>query len=144
MFRAFIKTVFLLLIPVSGNVTSSFANLKLNIEYIGVYSSVTESQCNIELKLYHNNEGVLSESCRLENGSHSDVVETRSVKWNSHDQVLEIELKDEIIEFNFTDKMSCSDFGDNGFANGVLIVKKENNFMDGYGKKLWRQPIKCM
>ena len=48
----------------------------------GVYSSVSESECNVELSLFDNRKAQIRQTCRGEGGSHSDDTKTFLASWH--------------------------------------------------------------
>ena len=102
-------------------------------KFIGIFSTVTESECNYEIVLVSGGEGTFSESCRREDGSHMDDIEKQDITWrhSGYDITATITGSDEHFEYKVS--LPCNSFGSNGATDGMV----------GYGMEFWRSPIKC-
>jgi hypothetical protein len=111
--------------------THSNAEERIN----GKYETVTESECNFTLILRAKGHGSFAKSCRLEDGSHKDVMEKRIVTWKSHGNsvtVSGLDLPNGV--FTIHKSLSCQSFGGTGSAFGLR----------GYGShEFWKSPRKC-
>ena len=101
----------------------------------GSYKTVSESECNFTLTLAKNGEGLFTESCRREDGSHIDDVEKRKITWKSNRNIVTVfglGVPHEI--FTVHQSLSCESIGTSGSAFGVV----------GYGRQnFWKAPRKC-
>ena len=100
---------------------------------MGKFSTVSESECNIEITISANGKGIFSESCRREDGSHIDDVETFNISWKLINNEFIANIKGSEEKFIYHSNLPCKNFGEGGTSNGLI----------GYGTYFWREPIKC-
>jgi hypothetical protein len=111
--------------------THSNAGERIN----GKYETVTESECNFTLVLRAKGHGSFIKSCRLEDGSHKDVLDKRKVKWKVHGSLVKVTGLDVPSGiFTIHQSLSCQSIGGTGSAFGLR----------GYeGNEFWKSPRKC-
>jgi hypothetical protein len=100
----------------------------------GVYSTVTESECNTEITIKTNGSAVVTEVCRMEDGSHRDVRTERKLRWSTTGLKVAIIGSGYEASFIINKSLSCEVFGKSGSAYGLVGLD---------GQNLWKLPIAC-
>ena len=112
-------------------------------ELVGSYSSVTESECNIQLQLLKKGNAKIVQTCLLEDGSHKNVVKETDATWSSNKDKLVVKYSNVTDTFLYRPSISYSDFGGEGAGPGLERVGTPDSTskLSGYGQ-LWKEPIK--
>jgi hypothetical protein len=109
----------------------------------GTYVSVSESQCNVELALRVDGSAVVSNTCRLEDGTHRDSVVAAAATWKVTDGVVRVEYEGASHLLDFDAALSYGDFGGTGAGAGLKPRKQSATAAAAilrYGH-LWKQPL---
>ena len=109
---------------------------------VGVYTSVTESECNVELQLFADGRAEITQSCRLEDGSHRDVHESTPASWTVTGTTLKVEYSNVQDVLEYDDNLSYEGFGAKGTGPGLKHVQpiRPESRLQGYGL-LWKRPL---
>jgi len=99
----------------------------------GEYTTVSESECNSELRLFKNGKGVFIDSCRSEDGTYIGDIYKDNISWHINGDVLLVKINGINEIFTYDSKLSCAYFGENGYSNGLV----------GFDLYFWRKPVKC-
>ena len=110
---------------------------------MGSYSSVTESECNIRLRLLEHGKAKIIQTCRLEDGSHKDVIEETNALWTSDSDKLNVKYDGVTDTFLYQSSIPYAEFGGQGAGPGLERVgtPHSKSRLKGYGQ-IWKEPIK--
>lgn len=124
----------LLLIPLGADAAESE-------QLMGSYSSVTESECNIQLQLLEYSKAKITQTCRLEDGSHKDLIEETNAMWSSDKNKIHVKYDGVTDTFFYRKSVPYADFGGLGAGPGLERVGPHaKSRLEGYGK-IWKKPI---
>lgn len=134
-----IKIITFLLIIIES---CTIANKSNDQRYLGTYSSVTESECNMEIVLNSAGQGKAIQTCRLEDGTHKDVKEETPFKWKIITTSIFINYSNKEIELVYDQSLSTHIYGGTKPLPGLVLKTKGNNIFGGYGDKFWKKESK--
>jgi hypothetical protein len=109
----------------------------------GQYSTLTESDCNMDLVLQEDGRGKATQICRLEDGSHRDAINETLIKWKHKDDKIIIDTPAEKIVFIYKSSVSCEEYGAKGHSAALILESKGNNLFSGYNSSYWKVPSNC-
>jgi len=112
-------------------------------QYLGVYSSVTESECNMDIVLNPAGTGKAIQICRLEDGSQEDVTEETSFRWAIKGSSIFLYYSNTEIELAYDSSLFCEIIELKGVASGLVLKTKGNNIFEGYGDRFWKDRQEC-
>jgi len=112
-------------------------------DLVGVYGSVTESDCNVDLELLSEGKAKITQSCRLEDGSHRDVREVIRAVWFVTKGKVKVAYSGMEDLFEYHESLSYEDFGEAGSGPGLTQVPPihKDSWLHGYGH-LWKRPLR--
>lgn len=87
---------------------------------IGVYGTVSESECNIEIVLKNDGVGTWAEVCRVEARDHSDLRVEVDIAWSSTEYAVFIVKSGMTTEYRKKLDLSCAEFGGSGASRGLI------------------------
>lgn len=110
---------------------------------MGSYSSVTESECNIRLRLIEHGKAKIIQTCRLEDGSHRDVTEEKYATWSFDGDQIFIKYDGVTDAFHYRTSVPYAEFGGQGAGPGLERVgaPHSKSRLEGYGQ-IWKEPIR--
>lgn len=118
------------------------AQVPVEDKLVGRYASVTESDCNVLLKLQSGHKAEIVQTCSLEDFSHRVVSNTTLATWslNGNRLTLEYEKTKDVLEY--VASLSYKDFGDAGSGPGLKLIRpiSSDSRLGSYGH-LWRRPL---
>ena len=114
---------------------------------IGTYSSVTESECNLDIELKKGGQAHTKSVCVNEDGPGEEVSESDAT-WAVSGSIVKIHLAGKEIPFEYVEQLLYSDFGEGGSGPGLKPVgpvgpvgpDSEHLPLSGYGS-LWKTPM---
>ena len=111
-------------------------------DFLGIYGSVTESECNVTLELLDGGKAQIVETCRAEDGSHKDTSEMTQATWSFEGNRLTVEHENGKDLLDYDPSLSYRDFGDRGSGPGLKPLDKvgSGSRLFGYGH-LWKRPL---
>ncbi len=103
------------------------AQVPVEDKLVGRYASVTESDCNVLLKLQSGHKAEIVQTCSLEDFSHRVVSNTTLATWslNGNRLTLEYEKTKDVLEY--VASLSYKDFGDAGSGPGLCPARRQVN-----------------
>lgn len=109
---------------------------------IGTYSSVTESECNSEIKLKKGGEAHTKLRCLLEDGSGEEVSSESKAAWSFSDGVVMIHGSGKQMPFKYYEQLPYADFGAGGAGPGLTPFGPdlESMLLPNHGS-LWKTPM---
>ena len=109
---------------------------------LGVYASVTESECNVEIELSADGEALIRNTCRLEDGSGQDVQDSGAATWSFSSGKVQIHQAGRTTPFEYVAELPYASFGEGGAGPGLKPVGSgyEKVRLYGYGY-LWKTPM---
>lgn len=110
---------------------------------IGFYTSVTESECNIELGLLDENKAEIRQTCRTEGKRPpKDVEVVKDAIWFVKEGKVILSYQDTEDSLEFVRELPYEDFGEKGTGPGLRLVGPLNSKsrLAGYGN-LWKRPL---